>query len=116
MAHNKSTPDLDPVPVGRRLRLARTALQLTQKQFGEKADLGSTTIGNYETGQRLVPPGSAVALCKAWGLTLDYIYMGEMGDMRYQLAQAIRSMMDLEEQRHDDDPRPSERQRSRPKP
>lgn len=81
---------------GRRLRLARTALQMTQADFAAKAGLRPTAVGNYEQGHRLIPPAAAIALCEAWGLTLDFIYTGEMGNMRYDLASAIRSLMDLE--------------------
>lgn len=101
--------DLDPRLVGRRLRLARTALQLTQREFGDAAGIQSTAIGNYETGQRLIPPGAAVALSSAWGLTLDYIYTGELGNMQYRLAQAIQSITSLENERMAEPTTPTER-------
>jgi transcriptional regulator with XRE-family HTH domain len=96
MTSTDNEPKLDPKPVGRRLQRARTALQRTQEEFGARAGIRNTTVGNYETGARLIPPGAAVALCEAWGLTLDYIYTGEMGNMQHSLAKAIQSLMDLE--------------------
>lgn len=87
--------DMDPVPVGKRLAEARTALDKTQKQFAERAGIGTTTYGNYETGERLIPPGAALAVCEAWGLTLDFIYKGEMGDVAYNLGKVIKAKRDL---------------------
>lgn len=105
--------DLDPKQVGRRLRLARTALQLTQRESGEPAGIQNTAMGNYETGQRLIPPAAAVALSHAWGLTLDYIYTGELGNMQYRLAQAIQSITSLESDRHDAPHTPERKARHR---
>lgn len=91
----KAENELDPVPVGRRLRLTREALRLTQAEFAGRAGIAGNTYGQYETGARLISPKRAIELCEAHGLTLDWIYRGEPGDLPYKLASAIKALRDL---------------------
>lgn len=95
----RAEDELDAVPVGRRLRLTREALRLTQREFAGAAEIATNTYGQYETGARLISPKRAVELCDRWGLTLDWIYRGDPGDLPYKSAAAINALADLDKQR-----------------
>lgn len=90
--------ELDPRPVGQRLRLTREALRLTQRDFALGAEIQPTTYGQYETGARLISPARAIELCQTYQLTLDWIYMGELAGLPYRLAAAIKALQELERQ------------------
>jgi len=94
----RAEDELDAKPVGRRLRITREALRLTQREFAARAAIATNTYGQYETGARLISPGRAVDLCNAHQLTLDWIYRGEAGDLPYKLAAAIKALSDLDQQ------------------
>jgi transcriptional regulator with XRE-family HTH domain len=91
----RAEAELDPVPVGRRLRLTRQALRMTQRDFSAAAGIAANTYGQYETGTRLISPARAVELCDRYGLTLDWIYRGELGNLPYKLAAAIKALADI---------------------
>jgi hypothetical protein len=86
------------IAVGRRLALCRAYLRMTQKRFiasdrgGELKwkdviagrppaatpyTMTQNKLSQYETGERLLPPHIAAALCKMHGITTDYLYGGE---------------------------------------
>jgi transcriptional regulator with XRE-family HTH domain len=92
----RAEDELDPIPVGRRLRLTREALRLTQREFAERAGIATNTYGQYEVGTRLISPKRAIELCETHSLTLDWIYRGDPGDLPYKLAAAIRALADLD--------------------
>lgn len=87
--------EIDPVPVGRRLRLTREALRLGQNEFAGRANIAPNTYNQYETGARLISIGRAVALCDQYQLTLDWVYRGEPGNLPYKLASAIAALSSL---------------------
>jgi transcriptional regulator with XRE-family HTH domain len=91
----KGVGDMDAVPVGKRLRVTRLALQLGQREFAARAGIASNTYNQYEQGTRLIPPGKATALCEEYNLTLDWIYRGEPGNLPYKLAAAIKALNSL---------------------
>lgn len=92
----RAEDELDARPVGRRLRLTRRALGLTQAEFANPVGIATNTYGQYETGARLISPLRAVELCERYSLTLDWVYRGDPGNLPYKLGAAIRSLMELE--------------------
>lgn len=92
----RAEDELDPAPVGRRLRLTRGALRLNQREFASRAGIATNTYGQYETGTRLISPKRAVDLCEQYGLTLDWIYRGDPGNLPYRLAAAIKALSELD--------------------
>lgn len=81
--------------VGKRLLLTREALRMTQREFAAAAGMKESAYGQYETGARTLLPERAVALCNAHKLTLEWIYLGEVGTLPYKLGAAIRALTDL---------------------
>lgn len=110
---NVQSPKEYAKSVGRRLRIARTARDVMQDEFGQRVGISGKAIGNYENGARLVPPATAVAIHDAWGITLDYLYRGEPGGMQYDLVEKIKKIFAEEAERPADAPRTSKRVRRR---
>lgn len=86
---------MDKKLVGERLRVAREAMRMAQDDFANKAGIAKSTYNQYELGKRLIPPGTAVALCEAHGLTLEWIYMADANNLPYKTANAIKALMDI---------------------
>jgi transcriptional regulator with XRE-family HTH domain len=91
----RAEEELDPRPVGRRLRLTREVLRLTQREFAGPAGIATNTYGQYETGTRLISPRRAIDLCDLHSLTLDWIYRGDPGNLPFKLATAIKALADI---------------------
>lgn len=77
--------------VARRLRLTRRALGMTQAEVAETCGIGRTAFNQYETGTRLLTLTAALALCGAFGLTLDWLYRGDPSGLPHRLFEAIRA-------------------------
>lgn len=57
----------------KRLRDLREDHDLTQKDVAEKLYMHTTQYRRYESGERTVPLDTAVALCKLYNVSLDYL-------------------------------------------
>ena len=82
----------DKAAIGERLRLTREALGLSQIEFAYRADIAANTYNQYESGKNFPQLDYAHRLCDHHGLTLDWIYRGDLSNLRYQLADAIRAL------------------------
>ena len=78
--------------VGRRLRQTRAALRIEdQCEFGEAAGLEQSLYNRFETGKRLLTLQAAMKLCERYGLTLDWLYRGDMLSLPGRLIDEIRN-------------------------
>lgn len=77
--------------VGKRLRMARKALNLTQPAAADSSGVGSSTWANYETGQRLADPWALERFCRYYGVTMDWIYLGNAGGLPRDLWEKMLS-------------------------
>jgi transcriptional regulator with XRE-family HTH domain len=77
--------------VGRRIRAFREAKGWTQTYLATVVAHGVTPqkINNYEAGRDLIPVHIAGRLCGVTGLSFDYIYHGQMGNLPTELAGKI---------------------------
>jgi transcriptional regulator with XRE-family HTH domain len=80
----KNTKSTDPV--ARRLALTREILGLTQKEFAERAGVILSRYHLWETGRTPISMSSAIALCTAHDLTLDWLYRGKVRGLPLWLA------------------------------
>ena len=84
--------------IGERLRITRAALGHTQATMSRL--MGSSTdgqaFGNYETGERRISIDHALALCAKVGLTMDWIYRGNIQSLPAELAEKIQVQLRLE--------------------
>lgn len=82
----------DREAIGSRLRQLRLAAApgLTIKEYADKFGFSRSTYAMWETGQSLLGPMEAVALCAEYGVTLDWVFRGDRGS----LNQAARDLLD----------------------
>jgi transcriptional regulator with XRE-family HTH domain len=64
-----------------RLRAAREVDGTGQKEFAEGAGLKYTQYKNWESGAHRIGLDGALALRERYGITLEYIYVGEVDSL-----------------------------------
>ena len=81
--------------IGRRLELTRRALGLTQVMMGRLAGAISNgqAWGNYEAGNRRISIDHALALSRTLGVSLDWIYQGQMVNLPPELREKIQRII-----------------------
>ena len=75
--------------IGARLRSFRDMLGLTQHTFAKRAGLTQQALAQYESGKRKPAVDIAAALCDTYGLTLDYIYRGDVRGLSQERLRAV---------------------------
>jgi transcriptional regulator with XRE-family HTH domain len=73
-------PNRDPKKlqeVGNRIKAAREALGLSQKDIYDALGVGASTWHNWESGKRAPDPFVMANLQILHGITLDWIYVGD---------------------------------------
>jgi transcriptional regulator with XRE-family HTH domain len=94
MSHVDMTTDLDPRSlegIAERLRRTREALNIKkQKEFAERADISPNTYNQWEKGRVYPDLQYAIRLRDEYGLTLDWIYLGDPSGLPYQLVRLLR--------------------------
>ncbi len=75
--------------VAARLRITRLALKLTQRRLCELTGLSTSAWNNAETGDSRIGVDSAIQLCQATGVTLDWIYRGSRVGLPVEISEAI---------------------------
>ncbi len=71
---------MDHIALGRRIRMRRREMKLTQEQLAEKADISPSFLGHIERGSRTLSLGTLLEICKALGTTANDL-LGEFGEM-----------------------------------
>jgi len=66
------------VEIGKRLKLIREALKMSQTALCRLAGITPQTWNNAETGDNLLTVPNAVKLCRVTGVTMDWIYRGQV--------------------------------------
>ena len=71
------------VEIGGRIRKCRESLNYSREALAEKANLASSFLGTIELGTGSFTAESLIKLCKALGVSADYILFGkeEQGDL-----------------------------------
>jgi transcriptional regulator with XRE-family HTH domain len=81
--------------IGHRLALTRSALGYTQAMMAKL--IGSATSGqaweNYEAGRRRISIDHAIALCRTCGVSMDWIYQGQMHNLPPELREKIGQLL-----------------------
>src|SRR5258706_3691859 len=83
--------------IGRRLARAREALGLSQVDFCRAAGIAANTYNQYEKGVSRPELDKGLAICRAHGLTLDYIYRGDVSGLPIRIAGKLVSDADAAE-------------------
>ena len=74
---------------GARLRAARKALHISQKAVCAAINVEQSTYSQWETGKHLVDPLAATRIKEHFGITLDWIFAGDLSALPYALALAL---------------------------
>ena len=79
----------DPDVIGARIKQIRTVFDLSQVKIGRICGCGSTTVSNWEQGRQKPTIEQAQRLADRLGLTLDFIYLGRLGNIPYDTAKRL---------------------------
>jgi DNA-binding XRE family transcriptional regulator len=82
--------------VGHRLKLVRRALDQTQEEFVHHVGISPNAYTMIERGDRLPSIETAIALCEAHRISMDWIFRGEPGDMSARLWDSVKALQLLE--------------------
>ena len=70
------------VAIGARLQLLRERFELSGKEMADAAGLAaSSSITQWEKGDTTIAWENAIRLCKRFGVTMDWIYRGDIGSL-----------------------------------
>ena len=83
-------PDPRFVPIAQRLLAARTTTGLEQTDYARGAKIAQNTYNQYEQAVRRPSLDNAIKLCRAYNLTLDWIYLDDPSGLSAKLWAAIR--------------------------
>lgn len=76
---------------GQRLKAARLALGLQQKEIYEAIGVMDNTYSQWETGKALIDIVAAIAIEDKFGITLGWIYKGQAQDLPSSIRGAVHS-------------------------
>jgi len=75
--------------VAARLKKVREILGLNKKDFAERAGISEQVYGPYENARRELSLQSAKKLRKAYGLSLEFIYFGNIDDLPTRISKEL---------------------------
>jgi transcriptional regulator with XRE-family HTH domain len=75
--------------IAARLAATRKIFLLSQIEFAKKAEIPQNTYNQYEKAKGRPSLDFAIQLCDTYGITLDWIYFGDMSNLRFDMADQI---------------------------
>lgn len=75
-----------------RIKVTRLALGLTQAQITEATGIAKNAWSNYENGISRPNIEDAIRFSMAFGISLDWIYVGNIATLPFDLANKIRQL------------------------
>lgn len=85
----KTRDNEDLVIIGNRLKAARMALDLSQKDLYDTLGVKAAAWSHWESGKRMPDPVVMFELYKLHGITLEWIYGGDPRGLPFGVAQTI---------------------------
>lgn len=83
MEHAKPYPD-----IAARIRWHRGLMSMTQSDYADAISVKRTRLAVWETGTQRLSLDGALALRRKWGLSLDFLYLGDAGALPMTLCNA----------------------------
>jgi transcriptional regulator with XRE-family HTH domain len=83
--------ELLPGRIGHRLMLLREALGLRPSEMADLLGIERTYWSRFETGKRPITMGVAALLVHRFGVTLDFIFLGNWAGVPLDLAEKMRA-------------------------
>ncbi len=78
--------------IGQRPTLTRQVIGLAQNEFCQRARIAPTTYNQFDKGRQRPAVENAIALCETYGITLDWIYRGDLSGLRFDMATATKTL------------------------
>ncbi|WP_135075571.1 helix-turn-helix transcriptional regulator [Terasakiella sp. SH-1] len=86
---NKDREQKKLLDVGNRLRISRTALGLSQKDLYQTLGVKAASWSHWESGKRMPDPIVMFDLYEKFGITMEWIYGGDIRGLPFSIAQTI---------------------------
>jgi transcriptional regulator with XRE-family HTH domain len=83
-----------------RLAQFTAATGLTPAEICRRSGLKENAYSQYVNGQRRITVDAALKLREAFGVTLEYLYTGDMQGLPYSMGTAIKASQSMASQRH----------------
>ena len=87
MARSRDNDEL--IQIGVRLKAARLALGLSQKDLYEAIGIKAAAWNHWESGKRMPDPLAMAEFYRLHGVTMEWIYAGDPKGLPFGVAQAI---------------------------
>ena len=85
--------DLDYKAIGKRIKIARIKVDLTQEKLAEKAELSPSHMSNIETGTTRVSLTTLVSIANILGVTVDDLLCDSILRATPQIRQDIADII-----------------------
>lgn len=82
-------PAINSIEIGARLKALRLALGMSQVEFYTLAGIAQNAYSQYESGERLLTLPQAIKIREKFGVTLDWLFQGDVSGMPHALAAKI---------------------------
>jgi transcriptional regulator with XRE-family HTH domain len=79
--------------IAERLRLTRQALGLKQAAIARLTGISTQAWNNYETAKYRISVDQALMVCRTIGVSLDWIYRGDMNGLPLRIATRIQQLI-----------------------
>ena len=81
-----SMNEAHPTQIAPRLKLLRGLRNLKQTELCELLDIQKNTYNHYERATNRPDVSNALKLCAFYGVTLDYLFSGNMAGLPHDMA------------------------------
>ncbi len=83
-----------PANVGKRIRRVRQAHDLSQVDFARMCGVSVAALSHWEHGRQRPKIDAAARVIAVFGLTLDYLLLGDVGTLRHSVAMHLNNSSD----------------------
>ncbi|QCP84351.1 XRE family transcriptional regulator [Cereibacter sphaeroides] len=88
--------EMMPERIGRRLRFLRKAHGLRSAEIADLVGIPRTYWSRFELGRRALTNDVAASLCDRFGVSLDYLILGRMSGMPFEMVEKLREVESAE--------------------
>lgn len=86
----------DLIATGQRIRALREMFGVGQRELARQIECSPAALARWEAGDRLADPYIMARLIRIFGVTLDWLFTGELGGVPLKTARALaKSYPDL---------------------
>ena len=86
--------ELDYKAIGKRIKIARIKIDITQEQLAERIDISPTHISNIETGTTRVSLSTIVGIANALSVSVDDLLCDSVIHTKVQFEKDIAALID----------------------